>query len=257
VTVVPNEGSRGASTTRNAGARAAVGDILVFLDDDAEARPGWLAHLIRPLRDNPAIVGVGGNVTPSWPGQQPSWFPMEFGWVVGASYVGLPTEPAPVRNVWSENMAVRATAFREVGGFREGFGKVGNSSRPEDTEFCVRLQGHAQVPGSYWWYEPNAEVAHHVPQERATASFFIRRCYAEGRGKAGLTDLVGVDQGLSTERSYVARTLPLGVARGLADAVHGDRSGLVRAGAIVLGVAAAGFGYLHEVAAIRARRRRT
>src|SRR5580704_3714279 len=35
---VHNQGARGASATRNAGARVAVGSILVFLDDDAVAR---------------------------------------------------------------------------------------------------------------------------------------------------------------------------------------------------------------------------
>ena len=250
VEVVHNTGERGASATRNAGARAATGALLVFLDDDAAARPGWLDRLVRPLEQDASVIGVGGGVTPSWLGTEPQWFPMEFGWVVGASYTGLPVDGGPVRNVWSENMAVRAADFVRAGGFREGFGKVGHASRPEDTEFCVRLQ--AAAPGTHWWYEPDALVEHAVPADRATARFFLRRCVAEGRGKAALSAIVGDEAGTSAERAHVARVLPLGVLRGLRDAGRGDRWGLARSGMIVLGTAAAGVGFVQERRQLRA-----
>ena len=59
-----------------------------------------------------------------------------------------------------------------------------------------------------------------------------------------VTREVGADEGLSSERRHASRTLPLGVAHGLADAVHGDLSGLTRAGAIVAGLAAVTAGYV-------------
>src|SRR5262249_35596028 len=45
VTVLENAGTRGLSGARNTGLRAASQAITVFLDDDAQARPGWLASL--------------------------------------------------------------------------------------------------------------------------------------------------------------------------------------------------------------------
>ena len=59
-----------------------------------------------------------------------------------------------------------------------------------------------------------------------------------------VTREVGADDGLSSERRHASRTLPRGVAHGLADAVHGDLSGLARAGAIVAGLAAVTAGYV-------------
>jgi glycosyltransferase involved in cell wall biosynthesis len=243
--VVLNRRERGASVTRNTGAAAAEGEILAFLDDDAEAGQDWLVRLTEPLVSNADIVGVGGGVQPMWPTQAPGWFPMEFGWVIGASYTGLPTKPGPIRNVWSENMAIRATDFHSVGGFREGFGKIGNSSRPEDTEFCLRLQ--SANPGHYWWFEPDAVISHHVPPGRATFSFFMRRCIAEGRGKAGLAGFVGSANALSSEKSYVSRTLSAGMLRGLRDGARGDIDGFKRAAAIGVGGALAAIGYAVEV----------
>jgi GT2 family glycosyltransferase len=79
---VHNLGGRGASATRNAGARVAAGSVLVFLDDDAVARSGWLQSLTAPLA-HPGVVGVGGQVEPIWLGRAPKWMPEEFLWVVG------------------------------------------------------------------------------------------------------------------------------------------------------------------------------
>ena len=120
---VHNQGTGGASATRNAGASVAVGSVLAFLDDDTVAGPGWLRNLTAPLA-RPDVAGVGGYVEPMWLGRTPGWMPEEFLWVVGASYRGQPRTAAAVRNVWSENMAVARDDFWAVGGFREGFGKV-------------------------------------------------------------------------------------------------------------------------------------
>ena len=49
VVAVDHRGPRGASATRNSGARAARGSILAFLDDDAVARSGWLQKLDRAV----------------------------------------------------------------------------------------------------------------------------------------------------------------------------------------------------------------
>src|ERR1700735_2469373 len=61
VTVLETDGPAGLSGARNTGLRAATQPITVFLDDDAEARPGWIAALVAPYRrDN--VVATGGNV---------------------------------------------------------------------------------------------------------------------------------------------------------------------------------------------------
>lgn len=234
VTVVENTGPRGASATRNKGAAASHGDIIAFLDDDQIASSDWLVQLLRHFED-PDVLGVGGRLTLLWPGARPTWFPHEFDWVVGGSYTGMAKHVAPVRNVWGGNMAVRRSAFEAVGGFRAGFGKTGEVSRPEDTDLCLRVSG--AFPAGHWLYDPNTEVVHVVPVRRSSLSFFLRRCWHEGRGKAELARLVGIGTGTVSERRYVARVLPLAVLRELRNGVmHADLGGLRRAAAIMTGL---------------------
>ncbi len=233
VEVVDHRGPPGASGTRNAGAALARSALLVFLDDDVRARSNWLRELLAPFA-HPEVIGTGGMALPAWQGPRPRWFPDEFGWVVGASHAGLPNSVAQVRNVWSENMAVRRAAFEAVGGFRDGFGKLGRVSRPEDTDLCIRIG--ASERGSRWVYVPTAVVDHIVPVDRAALRFFLRRCYWEGAGKVELSAHLGDHRDLDDERLYLTRTLPHAVVR---DVRTGEPR---RALAIVAGVlfAAAG-----------------
>jgi colanic acid/amylovoran biosynthesis protein len=240
VVVVPNLGSRGASGARNSGVAASHGEVVAFLDDDAVASPSWLEVMLPHFAD-PNVVGVGCRIVPIWAGSRPRWFPQEFDWAVGASYRGMPEKAAPVRNVWSCGMAVARPVFDAIGGFRDDFGKVGGRNRPEDTDLSLRAA--AARPGGTWVYDPAAAVSHHVPLERTTFGYFLRRCLNEGSGKAELTALNGGGQSTSAERLYTRRVLPRGVARGLRDTVRGDVSGGLRSIAITAGlsVTMAGF----------------
>src|SRR4051794_5862320 len=46
-----NTGERGLSGARNTGVRAARGEVIAFLDDDAVAAPDWLQRLLEPYGD--------------------------------------------------------------------------------------------------------------------------------------------------------------------------------------------------------------
>ena len=66
VRVLPNAHRQGLSGARNTAVAAASGDVVVFLDDDAAARPGWLGALLAPYAD-PDVVAVGGVAHPRLP----------------------------------------------------------------------------------------------------------------------------------------------------------------------------------------------
>ncbi len=243
VVVLENDQARGLSGARNTGASRAKGAIVAFLDDDATADEDWLKFLVDSYA-NPQVIGVGGLTVPNWQTARPAWLPEEFYWVVGCNYKGMPPAGAPVRNLIGANMSFRREAFELVPeGFPIGIGRE-SSGRPlggEETEFCIKLGRRS--PESVLVMDHRSLVSHFVPDTRCGFSYFRSRCFAEGISKARITATVGND-GVSTERSYATRTLPLGVLRGITAPFRGDAAGVARAAAIVAGFSVTAAGYL-------------
>lgn len=251
VTCLPNEDRPGLSGARNTGVRASSGDVIAFLDDDAAAEPDWAARLLETYADSD-VVGVGGGVVPEWRASRPRWFPDEFLWVVGCSYLGLPADRAPVRNPIGANMSFLRVAFEKAGLFDGTVGRIGKDAGGcEETEFSIRTT--RALPGTRILLEPAARVHHAVTPDRVRRRYFRARCRAEGRSKAVVSRLAGADAALASERSYVLRTLPRGVLAGLADACRGDVGGAARAWTIVEGALVTGFSY--AVTLLRLRRK--
>ncbi len=248
--VVPNAGEQGLSAGRNTGLAAASSDIVVFLDDDAVPDPGWLAALTEPY-DDASVVATGGRVLPVWETKRPRWMPVEFDWVVGCSYRGLPTERSVIRNPIGASMSMRRRLAVEAGGFRTEIGRVGNlPAGCEETELSIRLL--RSISGSRILYTPDSTVRHHVTAQRARWAYFRSRCFQEGRSKAMLAKMQGEGHALSSERSYTLKVLPVGVLAGLAAPLRGDFGGPLRAGAIVAGLYITAFGYVTAGRRLRA-----
>jgi O-antigen biosynthesis protein len=242
LTVLESEGAPGLSGARNTGLRSAACGIAAFLDDDAAARPGWLASLVQPYED-PQVVATGGGIYPAWPAGTPRWMPPEFYWVVGCSYRGLPDTTSVVRNPIGANMSMRTAEALAVGGFDSVIGRVGTKPRGcEETELAIRLT--ASQPGSAILYVPAAAVDHNVSRDRVTFGYFIRRNWHEGQSKAAVVRLAGASAGLERERRQVLAVLPAAIFRDLRKFCSGDASAMLRIAATVTGFVAAAGGYV-------------
>ena len=250
VILTENIEQRGLSGARNSGLRVATGDVVAFIDDDAFSDPGWLAALASSYED-PAVMASGGTIDPLWERGRPDWFPLEFDWVVGCTYLGMPDRRATVRNVIGCNMSFRREVFDEIGGFVHGVGRLG--TRPlggEETEICIRA--HQRWPDRLIVFEPAATVHHRVPAARGTVGYFRSRCYAEGLSKAMVARLVGSGDALATERGYALRVLGGGVIRELGTAIRWRRlAPAKRAAAIAFGLVVTTTGFIVGSASIR------
>ena len=261
VVVLENSGERGLSGARNTGIGEATGDVVAFLDDDAEADSAWLESLVAAYSDRD-VLGVGGLVDANWTSARPAWFPPEFDWVVGCSYTGMPSETGPVRNFIGTNMSFRRLDLLESGGFHTELGRNGaNGAGCEETELCIRLTASA----GHLVYEPAARVLHSVGPDRCTWKYFVKRCFAEGHSKAAVAGHTGARAALETERSYVRRVIPKAVVGSLLGRRTSGVANLKMTLALVGGVLVTTLGYLLEsseklgvrfASAVRVARRR-
>ena len=166
VLVLQNVEPRGLSGGRNTGIAQAQGALLAFVDDDAIVEPDWLELLAACCAD-PHVLGVGGSVAPLWPHKPPVWFPYEFSWVIGCTYLTSPLQPIAVRNPYGGCMCIRREVFVAIGGFRNGIGRSGKLPLGcEETELCIRASQH--WPGRIFLWQPRAVMHHRVMPQRAS-----------------------------------------------------------------------------------------
>jgi hypothetical protein len=110
---------------RNRAAAAASGPVLAFVDADHEIVPGWIAAALDAFTVA-SVAGVGAPCHPPAPG---TW--------VQRAYDRLRRHPAtrqPVEWLGSGNMAVKKSAFDEVGGFDTALETC------EDVDLCRKLR---------------------------------------------------------------------------------------------------------------------
>jgi glycosyltransferase involved in cell wall biosynthesis len=200
--------NQGVSRARNAGADLMKSDWIVFLDDDAEAEPGWLEALAAPLGE-PGVLGSSGTSTPIYDVPRPAWLPDEYLWAFGCSYLGLPTTTTRVRNFFGGAAAVDRDLFLELGGFS---GEVGHhGTRVGGGEEVILCLEATRRTGGWFVFEPSAVAHHHLPASRLTWRYLVKRTYGEGRTKARLALLVEGEP-LDDEKAF-ARRLPGAVVR--------------------------------------------
>lgn len=156
----------GLSIARNAGIRAATGDVVAFVDDDTEVHPHWLERLCEGF-DAPDVMCVTGLVLPA---ELATLGQVTFEKVLGGFGRGYHRltygrdffertrgRGAPVWKVGAgANMALRAEAFALVGDFDERLGS-GAAGCSEDSELWYRLLS----AGFTCRYVPDSVASHH------------------------------------------------------------------------------------------------
>jgi GT2 family glycosyltransferase len=151
------ERNAGFAAACNAGAGAARGEQLVFLNNDTEPELGWLQALLGYAAQHPAAAIVGARLL------YPTGTVQHAGVVFGQDgyphnlYAGFPADHPAVNRarrlqaVTGACMLVRRASFERLGGFDEGY-----FNSMEDVDLCLRL-GEA---GGEVHYCPEATVVH-------------------------------------------------------------------------------------------------
>ena len=134
--------NRGLAAARNAGIARAVGERIIFIDDDVVVLPNFVEEHLRSNAAHPAAIVRGGAI----------------------EVEDLDVLPPPVWSItnysgnffWTTNVSVPLATIRAVGAFDESFSEYGW----EDIDVGMRLRG----AGVRAVFNPRALVYHFKPR---------------------------------------------------------------------------------------------
>jgi cellulose synthase/poly-beta-1,6-N-acetylglucosamine synthase-like glycosyltransferase len=152
----------GPARARNKGAAVAAGDVICFTDADCIPHKDWVRTLLRHFADPcvGAVMGSYGIANPQ------SWLARAVYQEIIFRHRRMPLYP---KAFGSYNVAIRKTAFNDVGGFN---GEYPHASG-EDNDLSYRVLSH----GYRIFFAKDALVDHHHPE---TVKKYLREQYRHG-----------------------------------------------------------------------------
>lgn len=167
----PHERELGLNVARNTGVRRSDGELVVFVDDDVQARPGWLQALLTAAREHPHVDVLAGRIRARLEGRPPHTCGREGAPITTLDLGDRDTE---TRYAWGANMAIRRDALERVGAF-----DVTLEFGGDEQEWQDRLR--AREPGARVLYVAGAAVDHRRTGPDARLRALMRTAYARGR----------------------------------------------------------------------------
>lgn len=177
------ETSQGLSYARNCGIRNAVGDLLVYVDDDATVNRDYLKTYAQFFIQHPDAVAAGGPILPVYESSpEPSWMSHYTRQLVtGKLYIGdrereFPKDAYP----GGGNACYRKSVFETVGLFNVELGRKADSLiGAEEKDLFAKMTAR----GMRFYYLPSAILYHIIPDRKLTADYFRRLTLGIGQSE--------------------------------------------------------------------------
>jgi len=202
-----DEGRQGKSNALNRAAEAAVGEWILWADDDVLFDPLWMRSYADAILANRGASFFSGRVSPYFETPPPNW--IREGWrhlrnVYAVREFG--DRPFPIGEIgeapFGLNWAVRAEVQKRYT-YNPDLGRIGSRRLTgEETEVIASMMddGH----GGFWI--PAARIRHVIPPERMTLKYV--RSYFFGLGQSRRR-MKGVPEKARTRTLYQALALEI------------------------------------------------
>lgn len=170
---------------RHKGAFESKGNILVFVDDDIEADPGWLEAIAKGFED-PEVHLVGGRNLPKYESIPPDWLEAFWyrdgvrRWCDYLSVLDFGEQQSEIDPlyIWGLNFSIRRKTLFELGGFNPDY--VPKPFQYYQGNAETGLAWKAKARGLKLIYQPNALIYHRIPDQRLTVDYFEQRMFLYG-----------------------------------------------------------------------------
>jgi glycosyltransferase involved in cell wall biosynthesis len=168
------EGRQGLSHARNAGARAARHEFLLYLDDDAVLPPHYLATLGRLLAENDPDF-LGGPLYPLYLDPKPDWFPESLEVRRKTEQSGFDQDVT----LTGANYGVKKSVLEAVGGFDPRYGMTGGKVGMLEERLVIETYRRiTPADRQKVYYSLETFILNATPARRMTVRFQLERIFA-------------------------------------------------------------------------------
>jgi glucosyl-dolichyl phosphate glucuronosyltransferase len=167
----------GLSYARNTGYKAAKGNWVGYIDDDALSNPDLITQALSTIR-NCSFGSFGGAFLPWYLEKKPWWIPERPFYFTNV--IGKPKQVAELTKGYITGCVAfyKKSVLEELGGFNTSLGMMGNKVfYGEETELQLRIQQKGYTVG----YNPAVVVKHYVAPYKLDLSWFFKSPYAVGK----------------------------------------------------------------------------
>jgi glycosyltransferase involved in cell wall biosynthesis len=168
-----SESRQGLSWARNAGAKAALFEFLIYLDDDAWLPRDYFRIVCDVvLKEAPDILGA--PIIPDFADPVPAWFPVQLETRKKKSVSGYYSDVT----VSGGNFGIRRDTLGKIGGFNPKFGMNGRKVGMLEERLAIEAYRRT-TPSSRQrvYYSVEAYVYHYTPARRMKVWFQLHRSY--------------------------------------------------------------------------------
>jgi GT2 family glycosyltransferase len=172
----------GLNVARNTGVERSTGELVVFVDDDIRASPGWLDALLQAARENPLVDVFTGPIRPCLEGRRLRSCGREGPPITSLDLGG---EDTLARYAWGANMAIRRSALERVGAFDVSLEHGGDEQEWQERLGACSHEADSnqqrEADSGRVMYVARASVEHRRSGDDARLRSLARDAYRRGR----------------------------------------------------------------------------
>ncbi|MFC2140245.1 glycosyltransferase [Candidatus Auribacterota bacterium] len=173
------EAKQGLSYARNAGYQVARGELISYIDDDAQADRDWLNQIVNAFETiRPIPAAVGGVILPYYLDKKPDWFLDKLETITWGDHSKFLDHRWASYGFSGSNMTFPGELLKRYNGFLEHLGMKGSTSLVMGEESDLFFRIYRDQP--YFWFDPEIKVEHWVPLWRMGIIYRLKRSFSSG-----------------------------------------------------------------------------
>jgi GT2 family glycosyltransferase len=172
----PHARPLGLNVARNTGVESSSGELVVFVDDDVRAAPGWLEALARAAEEHPDVEVFTGPIRARLEGHEVRSCGRESPPITS---LDLGPADAQTRYAWGANMAIRRRALERVGPFDVSIEHGGDEQEWQERLAASSRALDGDAPAAM--YVAGAQIEHRRVGPDARLRALMRVAHTRGR----------------------------------------------------------------------------